>query len=215
MADSAPGAAVAIMQCESMSVPIEYRPATRDDSRQVARFICAAGGGLYEFLFDDLIPFMSAADLLAGGVVGDSYPISHRNCFVAAAGHGGDLVGAANAFPADALRDDAHHQLGAERHAYVRAMLELQDWGSMFLNALAVSGECRGRGVGTKLLAWAEAQAKAGGFDRLSLHVWADNAPARAFYQDRGFVALGTAEVARHPRLDHLGGSILMCKTLR
>jgi hypothetical protein len=51
--------------------------------------------------------------------------------------------------------------------------------------------------------------------DRLSLHVWADNATARAFYQCHGFVALGTAEVVRHPRLDHVGGSILMSKTLR
>jgi hypothetical protein len=41
---------------------IAYRAATFADCRDIARFISLAGGGLYEFLFGDLIP-----QLLRGG----------------------------------------------------------------------------------------------------------------------------------------------------
>jgi hypothetical protein len=44
---------------------VEYRPATAADSRYIARLFCMAGGGPYEFLFDDLIPFVTAADVLS------------------------------------------------------------------------------------------------------------------------------------------------------
>ena len=82
---------------------------------------------------------------------------------------------------------------------HVRPMLELQDWGSMFLNSLAVSDAHRGSGIGAKLLAWAEARAAEAGYDRLSLHVWADNIPAVNFYKARRFVQIGVAEIPPHP----------------
>ena len=46
-----------------MSAQITYRMARPDDSNDLARYMCIAGGGLYEFLFDDLIPFVTAVDV--------------------------------------------------------------------------------------------------------------------------------------------------------
>ena len=94
-------------------------------------------------------------------------------------------------------------------------MLDLQDWGSMFLNALAVSERYRCRGIGARLLDWAEDRARRAGFDRLSLHCWADNTAALSFYQAREFVALEVAEIPYDARLRHFGGSILMQRKLR
>jgi ribosomal protein S18 acetylase RimI-like enzyme len=189
---------------------IEYRTALLSDSLDVARFVCQAGGGLYEFLFDDIVPFMTATEFLAAGIVGENSPISHRNCFVAVDTANARMLGAANAFPADLLKTEAYSLLPRERQEHIRSMLQLQDWGSMFLNALAVEQDCRGEGVGTHLLEWAKARAQDCDFDRLSLHVWADNKLAREFYSARGFVELGIADVAPHPRLAHNGGSVLM-----
>jgi GNAT superfamily N-acetyltransferase len=196
------------------SVAIRYRAALASDSRSIARFVCLAGGGLYEFLFDDFIPFMTAVDFLAIGIAGDQYPISYRNCHVAVDAREGGLVGAANVFPADLLQEQSYALLPDERQDHIRPMLQLQDWGSMFLNALAVNDDCRGQGVGARLLAWAEQRAKDARLDRLSLHVWADNAGALGFYRARGFVELGVAAVAEHPRLLHRGGSMLMSKKI-
>ena len=94
-------------------------------------------------------------------------------------------------------------------------LLELQDWGSMFLNSLAVGDAYRGCGIGARLLGWAETRAAEAGYDRLSLHVWADNVSAVNFYTARRFVQVGLAEIPPHPRLPHNGGSILMSKTVR
>ena len=189
---------------------IDYRTARRGDSLDIAGLLCIAGGGLYEFLFDDVVPFMTAREFLAAGVAGDDAPISHRNCFLAVASDDGRVLGLANAFPAELLDHDSYPLVPADRQEHIKAMLQLQDRGSMFLNALAVDASCRGSGVGSRLLGWARARARETGLNRVSLHVWADNTAARAFYRTRGFVERGTAEVAAHPRLAHHGGSILM-----
>jgi GNAT superfamily N-acetyltransferase len=191
-------------------VQITYRMACPDDSRDIARLMCIAGGGVYEFLFDDLIPFVTAVDLLSSGIGGENYPISYRNCYVASLGRDGEIVAAANVFPADLLKEDHYVLFGSERHDHIRPMLELQDWGSMFLNSLAVSDAYRGFGIGATLLGWAESRAAEAGHDRLSLHVWADNIPAVNFYEARRFVRVGIARIPTHPRLPHTGGSILM-----
>jgi ribosomal protein S18 acetylase RimI-like enzyme len=52
------------------------------------------------------------------------------------------------------------------------------------------------------------------GYNRLSLHVWADNIPAVNFYEARRFVQIGLAKISSHPRLPHNGGSILMRHTI-
>lgn len=197
------------------SSDVTYRMARPDDSRDIARLMSIAGGGIYEFLFDDLIPFVTAVDLLSSGIRGEQYPISYRNCHVASLAHcGGEIVAAANVFPADLLKDDHYGLLGSERHDHIRSMLELQDWGSMFLNCLAVSSAHHGRGIGATLLAWAEARTVEAGYDRLSLHVWADNIPAVNFYEARHFVRVGIASIPVHPRLPHIGGSILMRRVI-
>jgi GNAT superfamily N-acetyltransferase len=193
---------------------IKYRPAAFGDCRELARLICVAGGGLYEFLLGDLIPFVSPASFLAIASAGRGHCISYRNCLVAVDDAAGGVIGAANVFPADLLRKEDDALLPAKRRTHVRPMLDLQDWGSMFLNALAVKDGHRRRGVGARLLGWAEAQARRAGFDRLSLHAWADNTTALEFYKARGFVALAVADIPYDPRLPHAGGSILMHRRL-
>jgi len=152
-----------------MPAQIAYRIARPSDARDLARFMCVAGGGLYEFLFDRLIPFVRALDLLSPCIAREAYPISYRNCCVATLGPEGEIVAAANVFPADLLKKDRYALIGFRRRNHVRAMMELQDWGSMFLNSLAVSDAHRGAGIGATLLRWAEARTMEGGRDRLSL----------------------------------------------
>jgi ribosomal protein S18 acetylase RimI-like enzyme len=191
-----------------------YRTAHLTESLDVARFIRVAGGGLYEFLFDDLVPLLSADELLAIAIASDNDPVSYRNCHVAIDEGSGNILGTANAFPADLLRDPSYGLLPSERAEHIRPMLRLQDWGSMFLNALAVDDQYRGRGIGSCLLDWALAHARELGLPRLSLHVWADNFAAREYYRARGFIDIGVADIALHPRLPHQGGSVLMSRSL-
>ena len=188
------------------SAGIHYRAALARDSRAIGRLFCLAGDGLYEFLFDDLIPFVTAEDILAAGIGADISPISYRHCHVAVDADDEKVVGAANAFPADLLKQESHVLLPDDRQKHVRPMLLMQDWGSMFLNVLAVCDACRGRGVGTRLLAWAEQQTRRAGLDRLSLHVWAHgNSPIIA-----GSAAAGTQRHSGSRRLDSCQYSVAL-----
>ena len=63
--------------------------------------------------------------------------------------------------------------------------------GEAYVQHIAVSAHARGQGVGTKLLDWCEATAKARGARTLSLHVLRGN-PAKRLYERFGFVV--TAE---------------------
>lgn len=190
-----------------------YRPAVSDDSRAIADLICQAGGGLYEFLFDDLIPLVSARDIVAAGVAMSGVPLSYENCLVASSASEG-VVGVANFFPADSLAEETFLSLVSDRFDHISPMLRLSDRGSMFLNAIAVSGDHRGNGVGTHLIALTEAASLQAGLSRLSLHVWVDNVAAIKLYKRHGFAEVGIAELAFSPRLPHSGGSLLMRKIL-
>lgn len=55
------------------------------------------------------------------------------------------------------------------------------------LYSIAVADAARGRGLGRRLLADAEAQARAAGCDELRLEVRQDNAAANALYQAAGY----------------------------
>jgi ribosomal protein S18 acetylase RimI-like enzyme len=189
---------------------VAYRAATFADCRDIARFISLAGGGLYEFLFGDLIPLLTPTSFLTVATASPRYSISYRNCFVAVDEPTNAVIAMANVFPTDLLKKENSAVLPLKRRSHIRPMLELQDWGSMFLNALAVSEQYRGNGIGARLLDWAEDRTRQGGFDRLSLHCWADNTTAVNFYKARGFVVLDIADIPYDARLRHFGGSILM-----
>lgn len=193
-----------------MQNAITIRPAEAEDAPAVARLIVMAGGGVYEFLLDGLVPGQDAATLLVPGVAARSGSFSHRHCTVAECG--GSVVGLAHAYPADWMRDADRSFIPPDRLAHLALLDEGQDWGSYFLSALAVEPGQRRRGIARALLDRVMERAGEGGFDRVSLCMWADNADARRLYDACGFATLGVAAVGWHPRLPHTGGSVLMGK---
>jgi ribosomal protein S18 acetylase RimI-like enzyme len=73
----------------------------------------------------------------------------------------------------------------------------------LYIDALAVAGEWRGRGIGSRLLAEAEAWAREQGLAGLRLDVVDTNPRARLLYTRCGFVA---GRTARYPGLRRLMG---------
>ena len=193
---------------------IEYRPATSEDSAAVAYYLNVAGDGLYEFLLGDLIPGFSAMEILKWTVGVMSTPLSYENCYLAVDSDDGEIAGLINLFPADRLRDQGGDLLSTERWRYLEPVFRLQDWGSLFINGLAVGEKWRRYGIGGRLLDYACEQAKLDGFDRVSLHVWTDNHNAIAFYKGRGFVTVNTVRLPDNPDFPGKTGSILMHRKL-
>lgn len=184
------------------------RPAEPDDAPSLARLIVMAGGGVYEFLLHGLAPGMAIEDMLVPGLAGRTGSFSHRHVTVAeVAGH---IVGLAHAYPVDWMKMQDFAGLPPDRIEHMADFHVTQDWGSYFLSALAVEPTHRRRGIARRLLARVYDRAREGGFDRLSMHVWADNGAARALYAAEGFTERGRARVDRHERLPHDGGSVLL-----
>ena len=191
---------------------IVLRAARPEDAAAVAELMLEAGGGLFEFLLEDLLPGKTPADLLAMAVAEEAGAYSHRNVVVAEAQ--GRVVGMINAYPAELMKSDQRELLPRERLDHIGPLNEIQDWGSFFVSAMAVAAGQRRRGIGQKLLAWACEQAGRQGFDRISLQVWADNEAARRLYESQGFVVEATARIDPHPRLRRAGQSLLMVRRL-
>ena len=191
---------------------LRIRPADADDAPELARLIDIAGGGVYEFLLDGLMPGMTAAEMLVPGLAGRSGSLSHRQSGVAELD--GQVVGVAHGYPTDWIRTEDYSGLPPDRVAHMAEFSQTLDWGSYFLSALAVDPDLRRQGIAGRLLGWFYERARTGGFDRVTLHVWADNEPARRLYAGEGFEAIGRAEIPWHPRLPHQGGSILMRRYL-
>ncbi|MBP2298003.1 GNAT family N-acetyltransferase [Azospirillum picis] len=187
---------------------VRLRPADADDAPELARLIDIAGGGVYGFLLDGLMPGMTAAEMLTPGLAGRSGSLSHRQSGVAELD--GRIVGIAHGYPADWIRTEDYSGLPPDRVAHMAEFTGSHDWGSYFLAALAVDSDQRRRGIAKRLLGWFYERARGGGFDRVTLHVWADNGVARSLYAAEGFEEIGRADIPWHPRLPHHGGSLLL-----
>jgi len=172
-----------------------------------------AGDGLYEFLLDDLIPGFTSMEVLkwTAGVL--ATPLSYKNCFVAVDSADNQIAGVINLFPADLLREQGHELITTRRWRFLEPVFGLQDWGSLFINSLAVGRHWRKNGIGGRLLDHASEQARSKGYDRISLHVWSENLNAIAFYEKRGFIPVGRVALPVHPQFPGKSGSVLMrCK---
>jgi len=198
----------------STDIVAVIRPARADDAGGIARHVVMAGGGIYEFLLEGLFDeSLSPADLLVSGIAASDGPHSHTRCLVADVR--GVVVGIAHTHAGGARERGDRDWVPVDRLAHLAPFDAVQDPGSCFLSALAVDPHWRGRGIADRLMAAVELRAATEGFDRLTLHVWADNEPARRFYLKHGFEVSAVAAIPPHPGLPREGGSLLMRKRLQ
>lgn len=191
-----------------------YRAAVPQDAEALTELMLQAGGETLQFVLDELAPDVSARALYAHMAASTEGECSYRHCLVAQVDTAA-VVGMVNAFPAVRLQDQPHASDLSQREVHLRHRTELQDWGSYCLNNIAVAPPFRGRGIAARLIDLIGEKARSEGFDRVTLHVWADNAPARSLYRRKGFEEIGQAAVSWHPALPHEGGRLLMRLSLR
>ena len=80
--------------------------------------------------------------------------------------------------------------------------------------AVAVYGEFRSSGVGSALIAEAEAAAKTNGFEEISLHVFEQNMGAVRLYEMLGYQIRARHPVVAHERIRYGGDYLLMTRSL-
>jgi len=193
-----------------MTAEIVFRSALPADAYALAELSILAGGGMYEFLLEEMAPREMLAGLMARSMKQDAAGFSWRHCLVA---DNKGVVGMINAFPAAWLREEERDILPQDRVQILDPIDQAQDWESFLINSVAVRPQHRRQGIATRLMEMA-IDGKTGGFARLTANVWADNVAARALFERQGFAVQTRVEVPPHPALAHIGGSLLMVRQI-
>jgi GNAT superfamily N-acetyltransferase len=192
------------------TMAIIYRDGRNEDCAALAEFVSIAAGGVIDFLYHELIPGMTPLEIERKVLENVDMPRSYKNSIVAE-GDGG-LLGVAISFPS------SHHRITQEmreffpedRLAHLKHLLSSRVENSLLLDALCVTEDCRGLGVGTQLISLTRQKALKAGFKLLSLIVFADNTNARRLYEHCGFEVVEKIDVQPHALIPHEGGCLLM-----
>ncbi|MCG8381151.1 MAG: GNAT family N-acetyltransferase [Gammaproteobacteria bacterium] len=189
---------------------INYRQGEKDDSQRIAELDYIASGGAVEYLFHDLVPGLSAVQLLSNGLEQDEYPHTYRSCIVAESDQ--KIVGMALSYPAEfhGITDELESFLPADRLERFREFYSSRGEGSYYLDAMCVDEMCKGKGIGKALLEQTKIKASSEDYRELSLIVFADNTRAISLYEHNGFEGVKNIELEQHKLIPHEGGCILM-----
>ncbi|BES64995.1 hypothetical protein SANA_14340 [Gottschalkiaceae bacterium SANA] len=84
----------------------------------------------------------------------------------------------------------------------------------LYIDSIGVSADARGRGVGTKLLEFAEELAHRKGCNTLSLHVMKENPKAKALYERLGYKVVSEDSFRWLKRVTGYSGAYHMIKSI-
>lgn len=186
---------------------VVLRPARKDDAPAIARLFLVASDGLAEYIWSQLAgPGEDLAAVGARRYAREGVAFSYQNCTMAE--QGGAILGMLHAFP---MEQDPAAEPTAD--PVLRPYAELEDYGSLYVSALAVVEAARGAGLGTRLLEEADAQARARNLTRVSLICFEKNERAMKLYRRHGYRALDRRAIVPHPCLHYSeGDAILLAK---
>lgn len=193
---------------------VTYRQGTKSDCRSIAELDYIAAGGAVEYLFRDLVPNMTATDVLTNGLEQDEYPHTYRSAIVAE--HDDQIVGLALSYPAKfhCITDELKNFLPQDRLEHFHDFFSSRVDGSYLLDAICVHEQYQRNGIGKELLEHTIRKARSEGYDTLSLIVFADNTVAINFYFNNDFERVKSIDLKRNELLPHDGGCLLMKRDL-
>lgn len=174
------------------SIVLRAAKPTLDEGLTFARYLDEAAEGFFRFMIGRRVEHVIATAFLQPG-----HDLSHRN--VTFAEQEGAIVGMVSGYTAKQHRASSRRPLkeaagkGNLRMRIVSVLfvplmriIDSINDEDFYVQAIAVSKELRGGGVGSILMDFIEEQARASGSTRLALDVSAKNEGARRFYLNRG-----------------------------
>jgi len=193
-----------------MKMEIQYRQGRKEDCFEIADLISTASGGVVEFLFHDLIPGMSPVQMVAQNLERDHPPHTYRNAIVAQSE--GTIAGMALSFPSHfhEITEGMKKFFPSDRLEHVRPYYTAPVGRSLFLDAIAVKDEYRGKGIGRALISLTQEKARKSGYDALTLIAFAENRNARRLYERMGFETVEKIEIRPHELISYQDGCLLM-----
>lgn len=191
---------------------VSLRFGNAEHAELVADNILRAGGGLFEYLLDGVLPLVRAVDLLKLAIMDEGSALHFSNAVFAE--HRSTPVGMILCYASDyfTIPTIVETLVPRGRLDVVRDMLSTRVDDSLYVNSLVVDEEARGRGVAQLLLQFAGELATKHGLSALSLHAWAENAPALRLYGGLGFNTVQSFPIAPTAGLAVASRTMLLLK---
>lgn len=165
-----------------------------------------ASDGIAEYIWSRVeAPEMSLLEIGKRRYAREGTAFSYQNCLVAE--KNGSVIAMVHSFPMH-KQDDGDSS--AELDPVLAPYAALEDYGSLYVSAVAVFHEHRRLGIGTRLLEEARRRALALGLDRLSLICFEKNARALRLYHRLGFEELRRRRIVPHPFLHYREGDAIL-----
>ena len=189
---------------------ITLRPATKSDCRTIAALYSISSDGVADYIWTTLAePGEDILDVGQRRYEREDSVFSFKNCVVVEKDD--KVIGMLVAFPM-LTTDDAGDDDDVDPVLAPYSRLECPN--SYYICGMAVFPEHRGHGIGTQLLATAEQQACAKGFNKLSLIVFEQNAGAKRLYERADYRKIARETVVPHPLIHYTGDALLMVKEI-
>ena len=183
------------------------RPARQEEAGTIAALYRIASDGVADYIWTLLAE--PGEDLLEVGrrrYAREGTPFSYENCTIVEIDD--TIVGMLVAFPMHVDPDEV------ESDPVLAPYSTLEEDESYYVCGVALFPSHRGLGLGTRLMALAEAQAATRGLAKMSLIVFEANDGARRLYERLGYRERMRARIVPHPLIHHTGDALLMVKTL-
>jgi len=185
---------------------VRIRPAERGDCRPIAELFLIASDGLARYIWSRANPAgLPLLEVGAQRYAREDAAFSYRNCMVAEVD--GAVAGFLHSFP-------MHPQYVEDAHAIPDPVLqpysELEDYGSLYISAVAVFEQFRGLGIGSHLLADAQSRARRFECPRLSLICFEHNLGAMNLYRRLGYQESNRRPIVPHPCLRYTEGDAVL-----
>jgi len=188
------------------SLTVDFRPATRRDCPAIAELFLIASDGLAQYIWCQSdsrgLPLL---EIGAQRYAREDVAFSFQNCVIAELF--GTVAGMLHSFamePSPGSGDECTPDPVLQPYS------ELEDPGSLYISALAVYPEYRGLGIGSRLLATADARAQRLGHSRVSLICFEQNHQAMSLYRRHGYAERDRRAVVPHPCLRYRDGDAVL-----
>ena len=184
------------------------RPASKSDCRVIAEFNRISSGGVCDYIWQKISgPGDDLLDIDQQRFEREDADISYRNASVVE--DEDEIVGILLAYK---MTVDPNH---VESDPVLKPYNILEEDESCYIAAMAIKESHRGRGIGGRLLALAEAQARERGLGKMSLIVIEKNSAAKRLYERNGYSTTAREATVAHSMIDHDGDALLMVKQLK
>ena len=183
-----------------------FRPARRDDAREIARFFQISSEGGADYIWSLIAqPGEDLLEVGAARYAREGVNFSYENCLIAE--HQGCVIGMMHSY---VMRHDPHAEPVTDPVLAPYADMEIPD--TLYISSLALDEGWRNQGLGATFLQAAQARCDTLGLDGLSLIDYAANTGARRFYERHGFHIVKTCQITPHPLIRVTGKAFLMSR---